>query len=101
MQVNVGFNRNITLPLNSITIYGAAWPPSSKNHPYSFEWSKVFSPVSNNAVIAGQHTALLSLSNIDVPGVYGFKLTVRGENSYGQGYVNVTVFPGNLVAILF
>ncbi|EDV22385.1 uncharacterized protein TRIADDRAFT_28661 [Trichoplax adhaerens] len=93
LQVDVGFNRNITLPVNSITIYGAAWPPSPKNHPYSFEWSKVFSPANSKAIIAGQHTALLSLSNIDVPGVYGLKLTVRSEASYGHGFVNVTVFP--------
>jgi hypothetical protein len=29
------------------------------------------------------------------PGLYEFKVTVDGQNAHGEGYVNVTVKPGN------
>lgn len=87
--VNLGNNRTITLPSNSISITGTA--ADADGSISSFRWSQVSGP--NTATIANGTTATATFSNL-VQGTYSFRLTVT-DNDGGTtaATVSVTVNP--------
>ncbi|WP_290709161.1 PKD domain-containing protein, partial [Flavihumibacter sp. CACIAM 22H1] len=93
--VNLGTNRSITLPTNSISITGTATDADGSIS--SFRWSQVSGP--STATISNETTATASFSNL-VQGTYSFRLTVT-DNAGGTGSatVSVTVNPEAAVNI--
>ena len=83
--VNLGTNRTITLPTNSISITGTA--ADADGSISSFRWSQVSGP--NTATIANGTTATATFSNL-VQGTYSFRLTVT-DNAGGTAAATVSV----------
>lgn len=83
--VNLGTNRTITLPTNSISITGTA--ADADGSISSFRWSQVSGP--NTATITNGTTATATFSNL-VQGTYSFRLTVT-DNAGGTAAATVSV----------
>ncbi|XP_043848499.1 dyslexia-associated protein KIAA0319-like protein homolog isoform X2 [Dromiciops gliroides] len=65
---------------------------STPGESYSYEWKLITHLTNYSGEMEGQHSPFLKLSKL-TPGLYEFKVVVHGQNSYGEGYVNVTVNP--------
>lgn len=83
--VNLGTNRNITLPTNTITISGTATDADGTIS--SYRWSQVSGP--NTATITNGSSANATFSNL-VQGTYSFRLTVT-DNAGGTAAATVSV----------
>jgi gliding motility-associated-like protein len=71
---NAGANKTITLPLNTITLFGSGSDPDGTVLTYA--WTKTSGPA---ATLANQNTNNLTLTDL-VQGTYGFRLTVTDED---------------------
>ncbi|XP_018125013.2 dyslexia-associated protein KIAA0319 isoform X2 [Xenopus laevis] len=60
--------------------------------PYSFEWSLINQPVDHQGHLDAKHARTPKLSQLSL-GIYVLKVVVSNENSFGEGYINVTVKP--------
>ncbi|XP_044523996.1 dyslexia-associated protein KIAA0319-like protein homolog [Gracilinanus agilis] len=90
--VSAGESVELTLPKNEVqlTAYVLEKPP--KGTIYSYEWKLITHPTNYSGEMEGQHSQVLKLSKLTL-GLYEFKVVVHGQNSHGEGYVNVTVNP--------
>ncbi|XP_008933404.1 PREDICTED: dyslexia-associated protein KIAA0319 homolog, partial [Merops nubicus] len=59
---------------------------------YIYEWSLISHPADYGGEMERRHSQALKLSHLS-EGLYAFKVTVSGENAFGEGFVNVTVKP--------
>jgi hypothetical protein len=92
LTVSAGENRIIQLPQDSIVINAFVVPPGNE---YKYQWSTLNSQPDARQDIGtmqDQNTASLKLSALKA-GLYSFKLTVDGSNSFGETFVNITVLP--------
>lgn len=71
---NAGANKTLTLPLNTITLFGSGSDPDGTVLTYA--WAKTSGPA---ATLANQTTNNLTLTDL-VQGTYGFRLTVTDED---------------------
>lgn len=71
---NAGANKTITLPLNTITLFGSGSDPDGTVLTYS--WTKTSGPA---ATLTNQNTNNLTLTDL-VQGTYGLRLTVTDED---------------------
>jgi gliding motility-associated-like protein len=71
---NAGANKTITLPLNTITLFGSGSDPDGTVLTYA--WTKTSGPA---ATLTNQNTNNLTLTDL-VQGTYGFRLTVTDED---------------------
>lgn len=93
LQVTVE-SKNIQLPENEASLTAIVVPDNEK---YSFLWSLVDKPDNDkNGTITDQTRKIVKVSNLS-EGLYRFKLTVTGQNSYGECFVNLTVLPATRV----
>jgi len=84
--VNAGVDRNMTLPQNSVSIFGQASDPDGTIGRYA--WSKLSGP---SATLSGTSTATLHVSSM-VQGNYVFRLTVADNiGATAHDDVNVIV----------
>lgn len=91
-------SKNIQLPENEASLT-ASVVPENENEKYSFLWSLVDKPENDkNGTITDQTRKTVRVSNLS-EGLYRFKLTVTGQNSYGETYVNLTVLPAKRINI--
>lgn len=89
LQVSVE-PKNIQLPENEASLTAVVEPDNEK---YSYLWSLVDKPENDkNGTITDQTRRTVKVSNLS-EGLYKFKVTVTGSNSYGETFVNLTVLP--------
>ncbi|NXH51330.1 K0319 protein, partial [Rhabdornis inornatus] len=92
LTVSAGDNIQIMLPKNEVELNAFAVPPPSTETAYTYEWSLISHPADYSGEMEQRHSQTLKLSHLSV-GLYAFKVTVSGENAFGEGFVNVTVKP--------
>ncbi|NXP28521.1 K0319 protein, partial [Scytalopus superciliaris] len=90
--VSAGDNIHVMLPKNEVELNAFAVPPPSTETAYTYEWSLISHPADYGGEVECRHSQTLKLSHLSV-GLYSFKVTVSGENAFGEGFVNVTVKP--------
>uniref|UniRef100_A0A7M4E946 KIAA0319 n=1 Tax=Crocodylus porosus TaxID=8502 RepID=A0A7M4E946_CROPO len=90
--VSAGDNIQVTLPRNEVELNAFVVPPPPTETAYSYEWSLISHPADYEGEMEHRHTPTLKLSQLSV-GLYAFRVTVSGENAFGEGFVNVTVKP--------
>ncbi|RMC16247.1 hypothetical protein DUI87_08462 [Hirundo rustica rustica] len=95
LTVSVGDNIQVILPKNEVELNAFAIPPPSTETAYTYEWSLISHPADYSGEMEHRHSQTLKLSHLSV-GLYAFKVTVSGENAFGEGFVNVTVKPESL-----
>jgi dyslexia-associated protein KIAA0319-like protein len=87
LQVSVE-SKNIQLPENEASLTAVVEPDDEK---HTYLWSLVDKPENDkNGTITDQTRQTVRVSNLS-EGLYRFKLTVTGTNSYGEAFANVTV----------
>lgn len=87
LQVTVE-SKNIQLPENEASLTAIVDPDDEK---HTYLWSLVDKPDNDkNGTITDQTRSTVRVSNL-AEGLYRFKLTVTGLNSYGEALANVTV----------
>src|SRR5207253_999676 len=89
---NAGNNVSITLPVNSVTLNGAA-STDPDGTISSYNWTKISGPASSNIVSS---SSVSTVVNILVEGVYVFMLSVtdnRGATSSANVQVTVNAAP--------
>ncbi|MBN3270474.1 K0319 protein, partial [Polyodon spathula] len=92
LVVSAGDNVEVILPKNEVELNAFVVPAPPKETFYSYEWSLISHPANYEGEMESKHTKSLKLSRLS-PGLYIFKVTVSGDNSYGESFVNVTVKP--------
>ncbi|NWV42164.1 K0319 protein, partial [Grantiella picta] len=92
LTVSAGDNIQVMLPKNEVELNAFAVPPPSTETAYIYEWSLISHPADYSGEMEHRHSQTLKLSHLSV-GLYAFKVTVSGENAFGEGFVNVTVKP--------
>ncbi|CAM4588405.1 dyslexia-associated protein KIAA0319 homolog isoform X4 [Lepidochelys kempii] len=92
LVVSAGDNLQVTLPKNEVELNAFVVPPPRTETAYSYEWSLISHPADYEGEMERKRTRTLKLSQLSV-GLYAFKVTVSGENGFGEGFVNVTVKP--------
>ncbi|XP_010002822.1 PREDICTED: dyslexia-associated protein KIAA0319 homolog isoform X1 [Chaetura pelagica] len=90
--VSAGDNIQVLLPKNEVELNAFVVPPPPAETAYTFEWSLISHPADYGGEMERRHSQTLKLSHLSV-GLYAFKVTVSGENAFGEGFVNVTVKP--------
>ncbi|XP_074073612.1 dyslexia-associated protein KIAA0319-like protein homolog [Macrotis lagotis] len=90
LVVSAGDSVELTLPNNEVQLTAFVIPEKRKI--YSYEWKLITHPTNYSGEMEGKHSQVLKLSKL-TPGLYEFKVVVQGQNSHGEGYVNVTVNP--------
>ncbi|NXF77658.1 K0319 protein, partial [Sclerurus mexicanus] len=90
--VSAGDNIHVMLPKNDVELNAFAVPPPSVETAYTYQWSLISHPADYSGEMECRHNQTLKLSHLSV-GLYAFKVTVSGENAFGEGFVNVTVKP--------
>lgn len=87
LQVSVE-SKNIQLPENEASLTAIVVPNDEK---HTYLWSLVDKPENDkNGTITDQTRSTVRVSNLS-EGLYRFKLTVSGPNSFGEAFANVTV----------
>ncbi|XP_036599129.1 dyslexia-associated protein KIAA0319-like protein homolog [Trichosurus vulpecula] len=92
LVVSAGDSVEMTLPKNEVQLNAFVIPAPEEGKVYSYEWKLITHPANYSGEMEGQHSQVLKLSKL-TPGLYEFKVVVHGQNSYGEGYVNVTINP--------
>lgn len=92
LVVSAGDNVEVILPKNEVELNAFVVPSPPKETFYSYEWSLISHPADYEGEMESKHTKSLKLSRLS-PGLYIFKVTVNGDNSYGESFVNVSVKP--------
>ncbi|NXW18921.1 K0319 protein, partial [Circaetus pectoralis] len=90
--VSAGDNIQVMLPKNEVELNAFVVPSPSTESAYTYEWSLISHPADYGGEMERRHSQTLKLSHLSV-GLYAFKVTVSGENAFGEGFVNVTVKP--------
>ncbi|XP_006886496.1 PREDICTED: dyslexia-associated protein KIAA0319-like protein homolog [Elephantulus edwardii] len=90
--VSAGESVQMTLPKNEVQLNAYVLPQPSQGETYTYDWQLITHPKDYSGEMEGQQYQILKLSKL-TPGLYEFKVIVKGQNSYGEGYVNVTVKP--------
>ncbi|XP_068530806.1 dyslexia-associated protein KIAA0319 homolog isoform X1 [Anas acuta] len=92
LVVSAGDNIQVMLPKNEVELNAFVVPPPPTETAYTYEWSLISHPADYGGEMEHRYTQTLKLSHLSV-GLYAFKVTVSGENAFGEGFVNVTVKP--------
>ncbi|XP_074128854.1 dyslexia-associated protein KIAA0319 homolog isoform X1 [Sminthopsis crassicaudata] len=92
LMVFAGDNILITLPQNDVELKAFVVPAPPSETSYNYEWTLISHPMDYQGEIEQKYKQTLNLSQLSV-GLYSFKVTVSGENAFGEGFVNVTVKP--------
>ncbi|KAM9228041.1 dyslexia-associated protein KIAA0319 homolog isoform 2-T2 [Leptosomus discolor] len=90
--VSAGDNIQVMLPKNEVELNAFVVPPPPTGTAYTYEWSLISHPADYGGEMERRHSQTLKLSHLSV-GLYAFKVTVSGENAFGEDFVNVTVKP--------
>ncbi|XP_058159890.1 dyslexia-associated protein KIAA0319-like protein homolog isoform X2 [Dasypus novemcinctus] len=91
LVVSAGESVQITLPKNEVQL-NAYVLQELEGETYTYDWQLITHPKDYSGEMEGKHSQILKLSKL-TPGLYEFKVIVDGQNTHGEGYVNVTVKP--------
>lgn len=89
-------SQEVRLPENEATLEAYMIPVEQGDIPYNYAWSLLSQPKAHTGTMTGQNRKTVKLNNLS-EGLYTFKVTVNGSNSYGEAYANVTVLPRELI----
>ncbi|XP_053310652.1 dyslexia-associated protein KIAA0319-like protein homolog [Spea bombifrons] len=92
LVVSAGDSVEVTLPKNAVQLNAFVLPEPPQGKTYTYDWRLITHPTDYSGEMEGKHSQVLKLSKLTA-GLYEFKVIVEGENSYGEGFVNVTVKP--------
>ncbi|CAH2221972.1 dyslexia-associated KIAA0319 homolog [Pelobates cultripes] len=92
LVVSAGDSVEVTLPKNAVQLNAFVLPVPPEGKVYTYDWRLITHPTDYSGEMEGKYSQLLKLSKLTA-GLYEFKVIVEGENSYGEGFVNVTVKP--------
>ncbi|XP_006867584.1 PREDICTED: dyslexia-associated protein KIAA0319-like protein homolog [Chrysochloris asiatica] len=92
LVVSAGESVQMTLPKNEVQLNAYVLQEPLKGETYTYNWQLITHPKDYSGEMEGKHTQFLKLSKL-TPGLYKFKVIVDGQNTHGEGYVNVTVKP--------
>ena len=86
-------SKEVRLPENEVTLSAFTVPSEEQvtGH-YNYAWTLLSQPEAHTGTMTDQNQRTVKLSNLS-EGLYKFKVTVNGLNSYGEAYANVTVSP--------
>ncbi|KAG8442317.1 hypothetical protein GDO86_011204 [Hymenochirus boettgeri] len=82
----------VILPKDEVEMNVFVIPEAPADLPYSYEWSLISQPVDYHGKLETKNAQSFRLSKLS-PGMYLLKVSVSNKNSFGEGYVNVTVKP--------
>ncbi|XP_011500564.1 PREDICTED: dyslexia-associated protein KIAA0319 [Ceratosolen solmsi marchali] len=86
-------SKEVRLPENGVTLSAFTVPAEDQvNGHYNYAWTLLSQPEAHTGTMTDQNEMTVKLSNLS-EGLYKFKVTVNGENSYGEAYANVTLLP--------
>lgn len=86
-------SKEVRLPENEVTLSAFTVPSEEQvNGHYNYAWTLLSQPEAHTGTMTDQNQMTVKLSNLS-EGLYKFKVTVSGVNSYGEAYANVTVLP--------
>lgn len=89
LLVNV-VSKELRLPENEVSLSAFTVPAEQQNEHYNYAWSLLDAPSGHTGTMRDQNQNTVKLSNLS-EGFYQFKVTVSGQNSYGEAYANVSV----------
>lgn len=92
LVVSAGENVQVTLPKNEVQLNAYVLQEALEGETYTYDWQLITHPKDYSGEMEGKHSKILKLSKL-TPGLYEFKVIVDGQNSHGEGCVNVTVKP--------
>ncbi|XP_077006464.1 dyslexia-associated protein KIAA0319-like protein homolog isoform X4 [Tamandua tetradactyla] len=92
LVVSAGESVQITLPKNEVQLNAYVLQEPLEGETYTYNWQLITHPKDYSGEMEGKHSQILKLSKL-TPGLYEFKVIVDGQNTHGEGYVNVTVKP--------
>lgn len=92
LVISAGENVQVTLPKNSVQLNAYVLQEPLKGETYTYDWQLITHPKDYSGEMEGKHSQILKLSKL-TQGLYEFKVIVDGQNSHGEGSVNVTVKP--------
>ncbi|XP_008209692.1 dyslexia-associated protein KIAA0319 isoform X1 [Nasonia vitripennis] len=86
-------SKEVRLPENEVTLSAFTVPSEEQvSGHYSYAWTLLSQPEAHTGTMTDQNQKTVKLSNLS-EGLYKFKVTVNGANSFGEAYANVTVLP--------
>lgn len=85
-------SKEVRLPENEVTLSAYTVPAEQGNEHYNYAWSLLSQPDGHTGTMSDQNCMTVKLSNLS-EGLYTFKVTVNGPNTYGETYANVSVLP--------
>ncbi|XP_019582053.2 dyslexia-associated protein KIAA0319-like protein homolog [Rhinolophus sinicus] len=92
LVVSAGESVQITLPKNEVQLNAYVLQEPLEGETYTYDWQLITHPTDYSGEMEGKHSQILKLSKL-TPGLYEFRVIVDGQNTHGEGYVNVTVKP--------
>lgn len=92
LVISAGENVQVTLPKNAVQLNAYVLQEPLKGETYTYDWQLITHPKDYSGEMEGKHSQILKLSKL-TQGLYEFKVIVDGQNSHGEGCVNVTVKP--------
>ncbi|KAM3933359.1 dyslexia-associated protein KIAA0319-like protein homolog [Leptodactylus fuscus] len=92
LVVSAGDSVEVTLPKNAVQLNAFVLPEPPEGTVYTYDWWLITHPTDYSGEMEGKRSQSLKLSKLTA-GLYEFKVIVDGENSHGEGFVNVTVKP--------
>ncbi|XP_036208392.1 dyslexia-associated protein KIAA0319-like protein homolog isoform X3 [Myotis myotis] len=92
LVISAGENVQITLPKNAVQLNAYVLQEPLEGETYTYDWQLITHPKDYSGEMEGKHSQILKLSKL-TQGLYEFKVIVDGQNSHGEGCVNVTVKP--------
>ncbi|KAG8588454.1 hypothetical protein GDO81_005983 [Engystomops pustulosus] len=92
LVVSAGDSVEVTLPKNAVQLNAFVLPEPPEGNAYTYDWMLITHPTDYSGEMEGKRSQSLKLSKLTA-GLYEFKVIVDGENSHGEGFVNVTVKP--------
>ncbi|XP_019285703.1 dyslexia-associated protein KIAA0319-like protein homolog isoform X1 [Panthera pardus] len=92
LVVSAGKSVQITLPKNEVQLNAFVLQEPLEGETYTYDWQLITHPEDYSGEMEGKHSQILKLSKL-TPGLYEFRVIVDGQNTHGEGYVNVTVKP--------
>ncbi|VFV26702.1 uncharacterized protein LYPA_23C005636 [Lynx pardinus] len=92
LVVSAGKSVQITLPRNEVQLNAFVLQEPLEGETYTYDWQLITHPEDYSGEMEGKHSQILKLSKL-TPGLYEFRVIVDGQNTHGEGYVNVTVKP--------
>lgn len=84
-------SKNVTLPINEVSLFAYAVPEALDSQPYSYKWSLISHPSEDTASMEGQTTQQLHLMSLK-QGTYIFEVTVRSGEANGSANATIDVF---------